>query len=233
MLLSESLKSRVRLLDTFGRSLLAVFVPPLCVGCDSTLGPADRWLCAGCRVSLSANARPRSRTVALGGGRHLTVRYALDYGPVVSRIVTQMKYADKPGLAGFLAPFMNFAMSGPLPEETVVIPVPIHAAKRRERGYNQSELLAGRLAKQEGYTVQPDLLLKRKNTISQTALEKEDRMRNVVGSFALGRKWDLSLGSVLLVDDVVTTGSTLRECAKSILKLGVKEISACVVASSQ
>ena len=222
-----------RRLAAFGKSLWAVFVPQLCVGCETTVGPLDGWLCRDCTAAVSSNARPRSRTVALAGGRTLGISYALDYNPVVSRVVTQMKYADKPGLAALLAPFMDFALAGPVCEGTAVMPVPIHASKRRERGYNQSELLANLLAPMRGLKVDADCLLKMKNTVSQTRLERQSRIRNVTGSFGIRRSHGPVSARALLIDDVVTTGSTLRECAEAVLAAGAREVSACVVASSQ
>ena len=196
------------------------------------LGPEDRWLCPACAVRLATSARPRTRTIGPGGAAALRVSYALNYGPVVSRLVTELKYGDKPGLAGLLASLMGCALSVPAPEDTVVLPVPIHSSRKRERGYNQSELLAARLVGTRGLLMRSDLLRKTRNTTSQTAVDKHARVTNVVGSFGVRRVGLLKGRRIVLIDDVVTTGSTIRECAKVVLKSGAREVSACVVASS-
>jgi ComF family protein len=156
----------------------------------------------------------------------------LEYTPLVSKLVTELKYGDKPGLAGLLAPLMNSALPGPVAEGTAVVPVPVHPSRKRERGYNQSKLLAERIARLRGLPLECGVLLKTKNTVSQTGLERNRRMDNVAGSFGLRRPDRLSGLRVLLVDDVVTTGSTLKECACALLESGAMEVSACVAASS-
>jgi ComF family protein len=166
------------------------------------------------------------------GSLELTVSYALDYSCTVSKLITELKYGDKPGLAGLLAPLMNSALTGPIAEDTVMIPVPVHASRRRERGYNQSELLAERIARMRGLSLERGVLVKTRNTGSQTGLERGQRMVNVADSFGVRSPDRLTGRRVLLVDDVVTTGSTLRECARAVLESGAVEVSACAAASS-
>lgn len=214
-------------LSGMGRTMLSLLLPPLCLGCETVLGSEERWLCAGCSLRISQSARPRTRTIA-----GLRISYALDYTSTVSKLITELKYGDKPGLAGVLARFMDSALAGPVPEDTAVVPVPVHPSRRRERGYNQSELLAARIARLRGLSLKSGILLKTSNTGSQTGLEREEREQNVVGSFGLRRPDRLSGRRILLVDDVVTTGSTLRECALALLESGAREVSACVAASS-
>jgi len=229
-----------------GRALLSVLIPQLCLGCEAVIGPEGHWLCTGCHERVAGSVRPRSRTIEIGadagepgesqseqaGAYTLRIDYALDYNSVVSTLITELKYGDKPGLAGVLALFMNSALAGGVSRDTVVIPVPIRHSRRRERGYNQSELLAECMARARGLSLESGLLLKTRNTRSQTSLEREERMRSTVGSFGVRRGGRLSGRRVLLVDDVVTTGSTLRECARAVLKAGAREVSACVAASS-
>ena len=239
-----------RRLSGIGRTMLSLLLPPLCLGCETVLGAEERWLCAGCSLRISQSARPRTRTIGLGvpvnetcgsadqnGASppfiaELRIDYALDYISTVSKLITELKYGDKPGLAGVLAPFMDSALTGPVPGDTAVVPVPVHPSRRRERGYNQSELLAARIARLRGLSLKSGILLKTRNTGSQTGLEREEREQNVVGSFGLCRSDRLSGMRILLVDDVVTTGSTLRECAIALLESGAMEVSACVAASS-
>jgi ComF family protein len=147
-------------------------------------------------------------------------------------VITEMKYGDKPGLAAILAPYLSMALADSVSEDAVLIPVPMHPSKKRERGYNQSELLSGLLAEGGGWTSRPNLLVKKRNTASQTTLQREARPANVAGSFGVKGGSDLNGRRVVIVDDVVTTGSTLVECAQAIRELDAGEISACVVASS-
>jgi ComF family protein len=213
------------------RGMLSLFIPPLCVACERRLGSTDRWLCRNCRIALAREARPLAREIEIGGGKTLRVRYSLRYTARVSRIIAEMKYGDKPGLAGLLVPFVSLAVGGGLPSGTVAVPVPIHRSKRRERGFNQSLILAEALAALKGIAFE-DLLVKRRMTDSQTALEREERAENVAGCFGVREGRSPGVERALLVDDVVTTGSTLRECALALMAAGTEEISACAVASS-
>jgi competence protein ComFC len=183
-------------------------------------------------MEFASSARPRSRVVELADGQCFRVRFALDYTAKVSKVIAQMKYGDKPGIASILAPYLLVALDACLKEDAVLVPVPMHPAKKRERGYNQSELLSSRLSRSSGVTSQNRLLVKTRDTAAQAALEKEARAGNVAGSFAVRRRSVPARRSVILVDDVLTTGSTLRACAEAIRGTCQGEISACVVASS-
>jgi ComF family protein len=111
-----------------------------------------------------------------------------------------------------------------------VIPVPIHPARRRERGYNQAEAIAEGLAESRALPLLRDALRRRVATLSQTQLEAEQRRRNVSGAFAAGREAPaVRARTVLLVDDVVTTGSTLNSCALALLNLGAQRVFAVAV----
>jgi ComF family protein len=213
------------------RDMLRLLVPRLCVACERGLQGSERWLCRNCKIALACQARPITRVVDLCEGVSFQVRYSLRYTPSVSKIIAEMKYGDKPGLARLMAPFAAFAAGDRIPGDTLAVPVPIHASKRRERGFNQSRILAEAVgaSKDIGFG---DVLVKNRMTVSQTTLEREQRPANVAGCFGVVKSQSSGIRRVLLVDDVVTTGSTLRECARALLAAGVEEISACAVAGS-
>jgi ComF family protein len=220
------------MIGTLVRGMFSILVPALCTVCARHLTGVDRWLCSDCRRELVDLFSPGRRLVRFSKGKDLIVRYAFRYHPLISRLITEMKYGDKPGIAGLLAPFVLPVLGGWLSAETVLVPVPMHPSRRRERGYNQSELLGVRLSRSTGLRSRPDLLVKRRNTPSQTALEQEERLRSVTGSICIREAEDLGGMRLVLLDDVVTTGSTLRECAAAVSNLGSEEICACAVASS-
>jgi ComF family protein len=215
----------------WARGLLAVLVPPLCVACGKRLDWDSRWLCRGCGIALALEARPLRRVIEIGGGEDLLVCYSFRYTPTISGIIAEMKYGDKPGLAGMLVPFLDFAAGGLADSGTGVVPVPIHASKRRERGYNQSRLLAEGLARVRGLDLD-DILVKTRATVSQTNLERHRRLSNVMGSIGVKHSPRPLPAKALLVDDVVTTGSTLKACAYALEAAGIKEITACTLAAS-
>jgi ComF family protein len=215
---------------SLGRSVLALLLPPLCVVCGASLGGSDRWICPPCALSVATDRRPRSRTVGLGG-RELRIWYVLDYTAAVATLIREMKYADKPGLADLLARLVWRGVRGEVAGDAAVVPVPLHPARLRERGYNQSEILGRKLARLAGSPVFVRALRRTRNTAAQATLDRGTRLKNVAGSF---RAWDVSgIGSkrVMLVDDVVTTGSTLGECAQALYDCGLEDVQACAIAS--
>jgi ComF family protein len=106
----------------------------------------------------------------------------------------------------------------------VLVPVPLHPRRLRERGFNQSELLAHALGRRSGLVVAPDALVRRKETPPQTGLTASARRSNVSGAFAVRRRSQVAGRVVVLVDDVVTTGATARACAAALRAAGTTEV---------
>lgn len=114
-----------------------------------------------------------------------------------------------------------------------IIPVPIHKARRRERGYNQSEAIAEGISAVLGIPVNNNIIIRSKYTVTQTLLSSRDRRHNVSRAFASGKESNLIKGqSVLLVDDVITTGSTLNSCATMLLNSGARRVDTAALASA-
>lgn len=118
------------------------------------------------------------------------------------------------------------ALHGP----DAVIPVPLHPRRRRERGYNQAELLASELCAHTGLMLDTEALRRVKNTKPQTGKAREDRLVGVAGAFMATR--DISGAKVLLIDDVLTTGATLAACADALYIAGAREVAALTAACS-
>jgi len=111
----------------------------------------------------------------------------------------------------------------------VVVPVPLHAARLRERGFNQADLLARILSTHMGVPVRP-ALERRRYTTTQTAFDRAERLENLRGAFRLREKVTVRDSRVLLVDDVLTTGSTLSECARVMGEAGADSVYAVTAA---
>jgi ComF family protein len=106
-----------------------------------------------------------------------------------------------------------------------LVPVPIHHARKRERGYNQSEYIAKGISEIIGCPVKTDIIKRKKYTQTQTLLSKTQRRTNVANAIVpYNKNMKLNGGSFLLIDDVLTTGSTLNSCAKILLSLGAKNV---------
>ncbi len=141
------------------------------------------------------------------------------YDAVAASAARRLKYDD----ARYLAPFFAALITVPPDwEMDAVVPVPLHKKKLQKRGYNQSALIARELAGRLGIPLDERLLVRARETESQTRFDAAGRTRNMAGAFearpaAAGRK-------ILLVDDVRTTGATLNECAKALRRAGADRI---------
>ena len=146
-----------------------------------------------------------------------------------SSIVHALKYGGWSKVADEIAERMS-RLSWPrdvADERAALIPVPLASARKRERGYNQSALIAGDLSKRWRIPVWENLVVRSRETRSQTRLTPEQRLGNVAGSFQIGaRNLDAVRGAhLVIVDDVVTTAATLNACAKVLYEGGVRIIS--------
>jgi ComF family protein len=162
--------------------------------------------------------------------------FAVPFGsPVVKKMIHQFKYGHLKSLAEPLASLLieHFTLAKTNKEEiwadSVLMPVPLHIKKQKDRGYNQSEELAKELSKVLKIPVISDMLTKIKNTESQMKLKKEAREENLINAFKIsGGMSDIpplaKFKKIFLVDDVYTTGSTMEECAKILKKAGVKSV---------
>jgi ComF family protein len=105
-----------------------------------------------------------------------------------------------------------------------LVPVPLHPRRQRQRGFNQSELLAQALGRSAGIDVAADALVRRQDTRSQTGLSAAARRANMKGAFAVRRRARIADRAVVLVDDVLTTGATASACAQALRASGAREV---------
>jgi ComF family protein len=114
--------------------------------------------------------------------------------------------------------------AGVLTAGAVLVPVPLHPRRRRERGFNQADLLAAELSRRADLRVAGAALVRRIDTPSQTGLSAAARRANVAGAFAVRRRAQVAGRVVVLVDDVLTTGATARACARVLVQAGATEV---------
>ena len=112
----------------------------------------------------------------------------------------------------------------------IIVPVPLHAVRERERGYNQSMAIARGLARTTGFPMAPELLARVRKTKDQTKLTPAEREKNVRGAFQVRQAGGCAGHDIILVDDVMTTGATLAECARTVLADGASRVDAAVMA---
>lgn len=200
---------------------LALLPSPYCPYCKCFLESADEivdHLCA----SLS---RPKERRI-------LAVRSLGTFDDYYQKLVHRLKYNKKIHLGRRLAQKLGESIS----QEKdfagcdIVIPVPLHRARQRERGFNQSEVLAEGISQAKGLPLARDILKRKKNTKDQTYLNPRQRAENVRGAFVVIHPDKIGDKNVILVDDVMTTGATLNECARMLQEAGATRVFAATLA---
>lgn len=148
-------------------------------------------------------------------------------------LVHALKYRRNREVASLFAAMLAShlaAMRITFSKDAVFIPVPLHKARERERGFNQSLLIAKSLGEKLGIEVRPDVVKKLKKTVPQMELLREERLKNLTGTFAVENPLLVQGKTVILIDDVKTTGATLEECARMLKKSGAKQIWAITIA---
>ncbi len=149
-------------------------------------------------------------------------------GPL-KRAIYQFKYRQKRKLALPLADLMHhYLVENPLPAD-LIVPVPLHMDRLRERGYNQAALLTRELSGLSGLPIEEGSLVRIKETAPQVALKADERRKNVRGAFR-GQGEKPKNRHVLLIDDVCTTGATLEACAEALREKGARSVWALVLA---
>jgi ComF family protein len=236
------LSDRLRfLLRSFGDFLF----PPVCFGCEQEV--EHGVICDSCRLLLWTSelevcpecGRPCARAET-GCGRCETefclsrVRALGPYHPPYNNLVHALKYREKTRLALVLGSALA-ALVGQDPDlkqADALCPVPLHPARRRERGYNQSALLALVVSGITGIPVE-ETLVRVRNTSTQTGKGSDAaRAQNLAGAFALKKGAEVSGRRIILVDDVMTSGATLHEAGLALKRAGATEILGLVVAAA-
>jgi ComF family protein len=215
------------------RVALNLFFPPWCIGC----GREGDYVCDACRRQLPFISPP----ICSVCGRPLTVnntcpgcigaqaeideiRAPFLFGGVIRQAVHQLKYDNLKAIAPLLANFLHdFLLENPMPGDALV-PVPIHKKRERERGYNQSSLIARELSRMTGLPLVEDCLIRKVNTPPQVRTTSAlERHRNIANAFACINN-HVAGKRVLLVDDVSTSGATLNACARILKAAGATSV---------
>ncbi len=188
--------------------------PPLCPVCGHS--QTDAVLCAQCAMQPPLYAALRSWGV---------------FGGVLRQAIHELKYKKNLALADVLACSLIMLVRRLEWDAHLVIPVPLALARKAERGYNQSSLLAYPLSLAQGLSYQPAGLQRIRETHAQVDLSAEERKKNVMGAFRADP--DVVAGkNVIVVDDVTTTGSTMSACAAALLDAGVNKVFGLTLARS-
>jgi ComF family protein len=213
-------------------------LPPLCLACDAPVG-MNAALCPDCWGAIHFIAAPLCTCCGapfetpVGDGllcagciaqppTFTAARAAMLYDDASRKLVLGFKHGDRTHPARSLASWMQRAGAAFWPEAGLLIPVPLHRWRLFQRRYNQAALLAQALSGLTGTPMLPDALLRLRPTPVQGHMNRKERQANVAGAFAVDPHRQVALAgkTVVLIDDVLTTGATVNECSEVLLKAG-------------
>lgn len=202
-------------------ALLSLLFPIECLGCHKE----DTYLCDNCfnKISIYQSIEPFDHPLKYLNG----IMTATDYHHnLIRAIIHHFKFRFIKELANPLAQLLiDFfeKIKIDLPEP-IIIPVPLNKKRFLERGFNQAELIAKIFTEHFNYSLMTDLIERARNTPHQVGLNKKKRLTNVQGAFIISNPELIQNKNIILIDDVVTTGSTLEEIAKVLKDFGAQEV---------
>jgi ComF family protein len=219
---------------------LDAMLPPRCLACGEIVA-GDGVLCAVCWKGMAFLAPPHCACCGLPfeyEEQHGALcgacagdpppfdraRSVLRYDEASRGLILSFKHGDRTHMAPGFAAWMRRAGAELLADADFLVPVPLHWARLFRRRYNQSALLAHAIRAQGGPPVAPDWLRRRRRTRSQGELGRDGRFRNVRGAFRLAKGRDVTGLKLVLIDDVLTTGATVRECARVLRRAGAARV---------
>jgi ComF family protein len=229
-------------------ALSSLFYPAACVVCSSAIDQTE-YLCPDCRQRAPRIVAPFcakcsepftgaiTQTFSCANCEHRTLHFdsavaAYRSRGLVRKLIHEFKYGHHRHLRYPLAGWLEETLSDPRlrgRQFDLLVPVPLHPARERERGFNQATLLAELLAQKTAFPVRA-LLERIRYTTTQTAYDRSERMENLRDAFRLRKNRDVRGLHVLLIDDVLTTGSTLSECARVLKRGGALSVYAATAA---
>lgn len=219
---------------SFIERILRLVYPARCMVCEAILKEESPvYLCGPCKKDLKRYGKGFFRLAELPRIDGLFA--AFHYSGGMETAIRSFKFRNQPRLSETISRLLyeELEKQSITPEFDFIIPVPMHPRKKRQRGYNQSELIARRLGEYLNKEVRTDILKKTVYTRPQSRLKRKDRINNLEGAFSVCQDVFVEGKSVLLVDDVLTTGTTLKTCAEILKEKGVSIIYGIVIAIAE
>ena len=223
------------------RSILDFALPPRCPGCGAVTPDQDRFCstcwqslyfltepaCATCDLPLPFAGEPEAQCAACLAQppRHAGIKAAVAYGEISREIALKLKHGGRIGLAQLIAAMLARHLHC-IPDNALLVPVPLHWTRLWHRRYNQSALIARQLSRISGNENCPDLLLRTRRTKALGGLSARERAAMVKNAFRLNPQWGERIKgrAIVLVDDVYTSGATTDACVATLRKAGATSV---------
>jgi len=218
------------MLQAFLQGAFELIFPDNCLLCRQFLNSRhQRQLCTSCLASLELNPTPFSRQTAKSIFAFDQAWSVCLYNEPAQKLLHAFKYNSKTSLCKTFVPLMIEFIDRhhiPLQLFDLITPIPLHPVKLRERGYNQSALLSLALSRHYELLHAESLLIRQKNTHTQTELGAKQRWTNMDGAFKIKNSSDVEGKSIVLIDDLYTTGATLNSAAETLKSAGAARVGA-------
>ncbi len=229
-------------LNTVVEDFISLFFPHYCLACSGSLVKGEDLLCTVCLTNLPKTNYHLYRENPIRN--KLTGRLPLKHGwaflkfrksGIVQHLLHQLKYNNHPEVGVRLGQLFGreLLQSGFDKEFDLILPVPLHSSRKRQRGYNQSSMLAEGLSAAMNIQWDESISVRVQSTVTQTHKTKVERWENVKDVFAVEGLSNLKGKRILLVDDVITTGATLEACGQHLVSCGCSELSVACLAEAQ
>lgn len=219
--------------------LLNLFFPKVCVGCKNVLMHQEKILCVTCLhdlpvTNLHSNDSKVISNIFYGNAvlEHATALFYFPKQGVVRQLIHQLKYKRQENISAYLGEWLGIELSesGYYNDVDVIVPVPLHKNRMKTRGYNQVAGFGKELALNLNAQYNDTTLVRVKNTASQTVKDRLTRWKNVQTIFEVSELKSLQGKHILLVDDVITTGATIKACVAELNKIPDVKLSLAVMA---
>ena len=222
------------------REFVSLLFPNECPACGGFLHIREQLICTSCLGSLPFNRHINAEEAMMmywhGRNQAQGLNYLLKFEKqdIVQDILHHIKYKGRKDLAFAMGKLMGRQVKFNGQNISGIVPVPLHSSKLKERGYNQSERISAGIGQELNIPVWNDFLVRKKKTSTQTKKSREERIANVADVFSVSDKYSKSPSlSVLLVDDVLTTGATLDSCCDALGKANLQAPALAVLAIAQ
>lgn len=205
---------------TFFEAILNLVFPTKCEICGKV---GKNYICENCFKYINEYLYVNNND---------DIFFILKYRDLIRSKMIDFKFNDKPYLYHMFCEIFEKSKFGCdfANNYDIIIPVPMYKSKKSKRGYNQSELLARGISKNLEIPVCIDSLIKQKNTLMQSSLGKEDRAENVKNAYKIINLEKIRNKNVLLIDDIYTTGATIKECKNVLIQAGAKKVGTLIIA---
>lgn len=220
------------------KSIVNFFFPNFCYGCNAKLEENENVLCPACTDSIKLIPEDillKEFDKKFAHDKYIagfTSAYIFENEGVLQKLIHELKYNKRFSIGTYLGIVTSHLLIDTIEEWNIdqIIPIPLFHLKKAERGYNQAYYISKGISSFTKIPISKKSLRRNVFTPSQTKLNTEERKNNVGGVFKIIDKRKIKNKNIMLVDDVITTGATISECARMLKSAGAKNIYACSVA---